>query len=152
MTFAWNYSNYVSYAEQTQFTPFAMAFPSDDGVPELEMAGPYGLCVFDNKDQARIDAAKAFVDFVCNDQTAGVEAVKGTTFFPVHADWGDIYANDENADVRAPFALMSDYLGRYYTLTPGWVNQRTLWWQNLLQPIMAPARRAEHGRQLCGAG
>lgn len=31
---------------------------------------------------------------------------------------------------------MSDYLGRYYTLTPGWVNQRTLWWQNLLQPIM----------------
>ena len=136
MTFAWNYSNYVSYAEQTQFTPFAMAFPSDDGVPELEMAGPYGLCVFDNKDQARIDAAKAFVDFVCNDQTAGVEAVKGTTFFPVHADWGDIYANDENADVRAPFALMSDYLGRYYTLTPGWVNQRTLWWQNLLQPIM----------------
>ena len=136
MTFAWNYSNYVSYAEQTQFTPFAMAFPSDDGVPELEMAGPYGLCVFDNKDQYRIDAAKAFVDFVCNDQTAGVEAVKGTTFFPVHADWGDIYANDENADVRAPFALMSDYLGRYYTLTPGWVNQRTLWWQNLLQPIM----------------
>ena len=136
MTFCWNYSNYSQYAAQTQFTPFAMAFPSDDGVPELEMAGPYGLCVFDNKDQARIDAAKAFVDFVCNDQTAGVEAVKGTTFFPVHADWGDIYANDENADVRAPFALMSDYLGRYYTLTPGWVNQRTLWWQNLLQPIM----------------
>lgn len=130
-----------------------MAFPSDDGVPELEMAGPYGLCVFDNKDQARIDAAKAFVDFVCNDQTAGVEAVKGTTFFPVHADWGDIYANDENADVRAPFALMSDYLGRYYTLTPGWVNPAYS-----VVAEFAPAhyghrrRRAEHGRQLCGAG
>ena len=136
MTFCWNYSNYSQYAAQTQFTPFAMAFPSDDGVPELEMAGPYGLCVFDTGDQARIDAAKAFVDFVCNDATYGVEAVKTTTFFPVHADWGDIYADAEDADIRAPFAQMSDYLGRYYTLTPGWVNQRTLWWQNLLQPIM----------------
>ena len=62
--------------------------------------------------------------------------MKTTTFFPVHADWGDIYADAEDADIRAPFAQMSDYLGRYYTLTPGWVNQRTLWWQNLLQPIM----------------
>ena len=55
MTFCWNYSNYSQYAAQTQFTPFAMAFPSDDGVPELEMAGPYGLCVFNNDDQAKID-------------------------------------------------------------------------------------------------
>ncbi len=135
MTFCWNYSNYTQYADQTQFTPFAMAFPSDDGVPELEMAGPYGLCVFNNNDQARIDAAKAFVKFVCDDQTAGVEAVKTTGFFPAHADWGDIYADDENSDIRAPFALMSDYLGRYYSLTPGWVAQRALWWP-MLQSIM----------------
>ena len=99
------------------------------------MAGPYGLCVFNNNDQARIDAAKAFVKFVCDDQTAGVEAVKTTGFFPAHADWGDIYADDENSDIRAPFALMSDYLGRYYSLTPGWVAQRALWWP-MLQSIM----------------
>ena len=47
VTFCWNYSNYTQYAEQTQFTPFAMAFPSDDSQPELEMAGPYGFGVFD---------------------------------------------------------------------------------------------------------
>ena len=35
VTFCWNYSNYTQYAEQTQFTPFAMAFPSDDSQPEL---------------------------------------------------------------------------------------------------------------------
>ena len=87
MTFCWNYSNYSQYAAQTQFTPFAMAFPSDDGVPELEMAGPYGLCVFNNDDQAKIDAAKEFVKFVCDDQT-GVEAVKTTGFFPAHEGWG----------------------------------------------------------------
>ena len=132
MTFCWNYSNYSQYAAQTQFTPFAMAFPSDDGVPELEMAGPYGLCVFDNGDQAKIDAAKEFVKFVCDDQTAGVEAVKTTGFFPAHESWGDIYEGDET---RAPFSLMSEYLGRYYSLTPGWVAQRALWWP-MLQAIM----------------
>ena len=132
MTFCWNYSNYSQYASQTQFTPFAMAFPSDDGVPELEMAGPYGLCVFDNDDQAKIDAAKEFVKFVCDDQTAGVEAVKTTGFFPAHEGWGDIYEGDET---RAPFALMSEYLGRYYSLTPGWVAQRALWWP-MLQAVM----------------
>ena len=132
MTFCWNYSNYSQYASQTQFTPFAMAFPSDDGVPELEMAGPYGLCVFNNDDQAKIDAAKEFVKFVCDDQTAGVEAVKTTGFFPAHEGWGDIYEGDET---RAPFSLMSEYLGRYYSLTPGWVAQRALWWP-MLQAIM----------------
>ena len=132
MTFCWNYSNYSQYAAQTQFTPFAMAFPSDDGVPELEMAGPYGLCVFNNGDQAKIDAAKEFVKFVCDDQTAGVEAVKTTGFFPAHEGWGDIYEGDET---RAPFSLMSEYLGRYYSLTPGWVAQRALWWP-MLQAIM----------------
>ena len=132
MTFCWNYSNYSQYAAQTQFTPFAMAFPSDDGVPELEMAGPYGLCVFDNDAQAKIDAAKEFVKFVCDDQTAGVEAVKTTGFFPAHEGWGDIYEGDET---RAPFSLMSEYLGRYYSLTPGWVAQRALWWP-MLQAIM----------------
>ena len=133
VTFCWNYSNYTQYAEQTQFTPFAMAFPSDDGVPELEMAGPYGFGVFDNGDQAKIDAAKKFVQFVCDDKTAGVEAVKTTGFFPVHSDWGDVYANDADAEVRAPFALMSNYLGRYYSLTGGWTEQRALWWPMLAE-------------------
>ena len=129
----WNYSNYIQYAEQTQFTPFAMAFPSDDGKPELEMAGPYGFGVFNNKDEAKIEAAKKFVQFVCDDQTTGIEAVKTTGFFPVHADWGDVYAGDADAETRAPFALMSDYLGRYYNLTGGWTEQRGYWWPMLAE-------------------
>lgn len=133
VTFCWNYSNYTQYAEQTQFTPFAMAFPSDDGVPELEMAGPYGFGIFDNGDEAKIEAAKKFIQFICDDQTAGVEAVKTTGFFPVHSSWGDVYADAEDADLRAPFALMSDYLGRYYNLTGGWTEQRALWWPMLAE-------------------
>ena len=131
VSFCWNYSNYTQYAEQTQFTPYVMAFPSDDGKPEQEMAGPYGFGIFNNKDEAKIEAAKKFVDFVCNDQTIGVEAVKTTGFFPVHSEWGDVYADAEDADLRAPFALMSNYTGRYYTLTDGWTEQRALWWPML---------------------
>ena len=108
VSFCWNYANYTQYAAQTQFTPFAMAFPSDDGKPELEMAGPYGFGVFNNKDEAKIEAAKKFVQFVCDDQTVGVEAVKATGFFPVHSDWGDVYTGDADAETRAPFALMSE--------------------------------------------
>ena len=133
VSFCWNYSNYTQYAEQTQFTPIAMAFPSDDGKPELEMAGPYGFGVFNNKDEAKIEAAKKFVQFVCDDQTTGIEAVKTTGFFPVHADWGDVYAGDADAETRAPFALMSDYLGRYYNLTGGWTEQRGYWWPMLAE-------------------
>lgn len=142
VTFCWNYSNYTQYAEQTQFTPFAMAFPSDDGEPELEMAGPYGFGVFNNGDEAKIEAAKKFIDFVCNDQATGVEAVKTTGFFPVHSEWGDVYADAEDADLRAPFALMSNYLGRYYNLTGGWTEQRALWWP-MLQAIMTTGADAQ---------
>lgn len=133
VSFCWNYANYTQYAAQTQFTPFAMAFPSDDGRPELEMAGPYGFGVFNNKDEAKIEAAKKFVQFVCDDQTVGVEAVKATGFFPVHSDWGDVYTGDADAETRAPFALMSDYLGRYYNLTGGWTEQRGYWWPMLTE-------------------
>ena len=133
VSFCWNYANYTQYAAQTQFTPFAMAFPSDDGKPELEMAGPYGFGVFNNKDEAKIEAAKKFVQFVCDDQTVGVEAVKATGFFPVLSDWGDVYTGDADAETRAPFALMSDYLGRYYNLTGGWTEQRGYWWPMLAE-------------------
>lgn len=133
VSFCWNYANYLNYSTQAQFTPYAMAFPSDDGEPELEMAGPYGFGVFDKGDDAKIAAAKTFIQFICDNEngTAGTEAVKYTGFYPVHANWGDIYAGDEDADFRAPFALMSDYLGRYYQLTGGWTEQRALWWPML---------------------
>jgi multiple sugar transport system substrate-binding protein len=134
VSFCWNYSNYTSYAEQTQFTPYVVAFPSDDGVPELEMAGPYGFGIFDNGDEAKIAAAKEFIKFVCDDETQGAESVRLTGFFPVHESMGDIYADGENAELRAPYALMSEYIGRYYQLTGGWTEQRTNWW-NMLQQI-----------------
>ena len=97
----------------------------------LMNVGPTSRGYFD----ARAEAAKTFVKFVCDDPETGVLAAQTTGFFPVHADWGDIYADAEDADIRAPFSLMGNYVGRYYNLTGGWTEQRALWWP-LLTDIM----------------
>ena len=66
MSFCWNASNWATYASQAGFTPFAMTFPTDDGQPELD-GGIWGFGIVDKGDQAKIDAAETFIDFVCND-------------------------------------------------------------------------------------
>ena len=86
VSFCWNFSNYSQYADQTQFTPFAMAFPSDDGTPELEMAGPYGFGIFDNKDQAKIDAAKKFIDFMCSAEGQNLYAENNSFRVPTNTE------------------------------------------------------------------
>ena len=114
----------------TEGYPIELSFPTDGTGYEV---GAMALIKGGPADEQ--ENAKKFIDFVCNDATAGVEAVKTSSFFPVHSDWGDVYADAEDADLRAPFALMSNYLGRYYTLTGGWTEQRALWWP-MLQAVM----------------
>ena len=66
--FCWNasaaVSNKASLAEDVKVFP--MAFPSDDGVPELQ-GGIWGFGLFDNGDEAKVAAAKTFVKWVCDD-------------------------------------------------------------------------------------
>ena len=45
----------------------ALPFPSEDGTPALEYL-VNGFCVFDNGDEARAEASKKFIDFICNDE------------------------------------------------------------------------------------
>ena len=65
--FCWNasaaVSNKASLAEDVKVFP--MAFPSDDGVPELQ-GGIWGFGLFDNGDEAKVAAAKTFVKWVCD--------------------------------------------------------------------------------------
>ena len=67
----------------------AMNFPSDDGKAEL-CGGIWGFGIFDNGDEARIEAAKEFICFVCDDEKQGPESVKATGFFPVRASFGNV--------------------------------------------------------------
>ena len=134
MSFCWNASaaasNKATIAEGIE--PLPMAFPSDDGVPEL-CGGIWGFGIFDNGDAARAEAAKKFIQFVCDDAEQGPKSVYATGFFPVRASFGDIYVGTEKA-ANGEFAVFMPYLGDYYNVTSGWATQRTEWW-NLLQRI-----------------
>lgn len=133
MSFCWNASNESNYAEQVDFTAYAMTFPSDDGVPELD-GGIYGFGIFDNGDEAKIEAAKTFIEFVCDDETQGPESVVASGFFPVRSSFGNVYEGSDQEERMTVFNSMVPYLGDYYNVTPGWAEQRTAWW-NMLQNI-----------------
>jgi len=134
MSFCWNasaaVSNKASMAEGIE--PFPMAFPSDDGVPEL-CGGIWGFGIFDNGNEAKAAAAKEFIRFVCDDVEQGPQSVYATGFFPVRSSFGDIYTGTEKAE-NADYAIFMPYLGDYYNVIGGWAVQRTEWW-NMLQRV-----------------
>lgn len=98
-------------------SPLRRLFPSDDGIPEL-CGGIWGFGVFNNGDDAKIAAAKTFIDFVSNDKTQGPASVYATGFFPVRASFGDVYAGTEKA-ANSEFLTFMPYLGDYYNVTGG---------------------------------
>ena len=134
--FCWNasaaVSNKASLAEDVKVFP--MAFPSDDGVPELQ-GGIWGFGLFDNGNEAKVAAAKTFVKWVCDDPAQAAKSVYASGFFPTRASLGDIYAGTDKAE-NGEYAIFMPYLGDYYQVTPNWAAQRTEWW-NLLQRIFA---------------
>lgn len=137
MSFCWNAAQPVTQKETINgaFTPMAVAFPSEDGTPEL-CGGIWGFGIFDNGDADKVAASKAFIEFVCDDPVQGPASVAVTGFFPVRASYGNIYAGTEDEARMAEFAPFAQWLGDYYNVTPGWAEQRTEWW-NLLQRIFA---------------
>ncbi len=134
MSFCWNASNAANYASSVTFTPYAMAFPSDDGVPEL-CGGIWGFGIFNNGDDAKIAAAKDFIRFICDDEAQGPASVFATGFFPVRASFGDIYTGTEK-EGYTEFLKFMPFLGDYYNVIGNWAAQRTAWW-NLLQQVFA---------------
>lgn len=135
MTFCWNASNRANYASEIDFTPYAVAFPSEDGVPELAGGLP-GFCVFDHQDEAREQAAKLFISYLCDDSEQSAESIRMSGFFPVKASSGDVYQGTENEAVMQEFSSLMQYLGDYYNVAPGWAEQRTAWW-TMLQNVFA---------------
>jgi multiple sugar transport system substrate-binding protein len=125
-------SNKASLADDVKVFP--MAFPSDDGVPELQ-GGIWGFGLFDNGDEARVAAAKTFVKYVCDDPEQAANSVYASGFFPTRASLGDVYAGTDKAE-NGDYAIFMPYLGDYYQVTPNWAAQRTEWW-NLLQRVFA---------------
>lgn len=107
-----------------------MAFPTDSGDPKL-CGGIWGFGIFDNGDEAKAEAAKTFIDFIAADPAQVGESVLASTYFPVRASVGDLYADNE---IMSEYSKFMAYLGDYYQITPGWATARTEWW-NMLQRV-----------------
>lgn len=129
MTLAFGTSNEVTYASD-DYTQIAVPFPSDDGIPSLEYL-VNGFAVFNNKSDARAEAAKKFVQFISDDPIWGPKSVLKTNAFPVRTSFGDLYPGDEH---KAMLASWSQYYGPYYNTRSGFAAMRPLWF-NMLQQV-----------------
>lgn len=130
MAFCWNVSQEKNNLDKIGFDVLPMAFPSN-GDPKL-CGGIWGFGIFNNGDEAKIAAAKTFIDFMANDPTQAVESVKASNYWPVK-DLGNIYEGDE---LMTEYAKFVPYMGDYYQVVGGWAEARTAWW-NMLQQIGA---------------
>ena len=113
-----------------------MSFPSQDGNSKLQ-GGIWGFGIFDNGDQARIDAAKQFIKYMC-DSANTVDAVKAARYFAVRttAEGTDLTGIWADNAIMNEYTKLMPYLGDYYQVTTGWAGARTEWW-NMLQEVGA---------------
>ena len=137
MAFCWNIAQQLTgdktdSGEEIVF----MSFPSPTGVTSLN-GGIWGFGIFNNGDEAKIEAAKKFVKYFCdgNGTEAGILAAK---YFAARTsangkDLSGIWADNS---VMNEYNVLMQYLGDYYQVTTGWANARTAWW-NMLQAVGA---------------
>lgn len=129
MAFCWNVSQEKNNADLIGFDVLPMAFPTDAEAPQL-CGGIWGFGIFNNGDDAKIAAAKTFIDYMANDEAMGVESVQASSYWPVK-DLGNIYEGDE---LMTEYSVFTQYMGDYYQVVGGWAEARTAWW-NMLQQI-----------------
>ena len=129
-------------------TIVCMAFPSDDGVPEL-CGGIWGFGIFDNGNADKIEAAKTFIKFMA-DSEATAYAVQASTYFAVRdsADGFDLTKIYDGNDIMSEYTKLMPFLGDYYQVVPGWAEARTAWW-NMLQQVGAGADVTEAAAEFC---
>ena len=124
----WNVTLENNNADALTFDAFPMAFPSDT-TPVLA-GGFYCLGVFDNKDDARAEAAKLFVEWMTGSDDVYAEAVLAAGQWPTR-DLPGLYDGNEQ---MTEYGLMAPMMGDYYQITAGWAEARTELW-NMLQRI-----------------
>lgn len=140
MAFCWNASLELTQTlnnPNLNFEIMPMTFPTDSGEPKLQ-GGIWGFGIFDNGDEAKIEAAKTFIKFITEDETEYSKAVIAAAQFPARSG-SAIYANDEFMN---EYSMFMRYMGDYYQVTPNWANARTAWW-NMLQSVGSGSDVAE---------
>ena len=108
------------------FEDVLLPIPSPEGELGLEfLIG--GYCVFDNQDDAKIEASKRFINFACNDEEWQVKNIKATGTFSVRDSVKDLYDDEEMKAAEA----FGKYLAPYYNTVPGFAEMRTFWFPSL---------------------
>ena len=129
MAFCWNISQEVNNADALGFDVLPMAFPSDS-TPSLQ-GGIWGFGVFNNGNEAKIEAAKTFIKFMTESDEQYFKAVAASSFAPCR----DL-ANSADLNPLLPeYTLVAPMMGDYYQITTNWTQARTEWW-NMLQRVM----------------
>ena len=130
MAFCWNISQEVNNADALTFDVLPMAFPSDS-TPSLQ-GGIWGFGVFNNGDEAKIEAAKTFIKFMTETDEQYFKAVAASTFAPCR----DLPNTADLNPLLPEYMLVAPMMGDYYQITKGWTDARTEWW-NMLQRVDA---------------
>lgn len=128
-------------SEAKKTTPFEEVFipyptPTAADKPAFE-AFIGGIGVFDNKDAAKVDAAKKLADFIANDSDTFKETLKQTGSFSVRTSVTGLYDDAESKYCES----MIKYLGTYYNQVPGFAEMRTYFFpmmQNVLLGTQTP--------------
>ena len=94
MAFCWNVAQENNNKDNIAFDVLPMAFPTESGDPQL-CGGIWGFGIFDNGDEAKIEASKTFIDFMANDEAQVAESVKASSYWPVKDLGTNIYEGDE---------------------------------------------------------
>ena len=108
--------------ESSKVDYLEVPFPSEDGVPELEYL-VNGFCVFNNGDDAKIEASKKFIQFICDNKEWGPKNVVRTGAFPVRTSFGELYDDERMKEIGS----WSQYYTTYYNTINGFAEMRTLW-------------------------
>ena len=128
MAFCWNISQEVNNADALTFDVLPMAFPSDS-TPSLQ-GGIWGFGVFNNGDEAKIEAAKTFIKFMTETDEQYFKAVAASTFAPCR----DLPNTADLNPLLPEYMLVAPMMGDYYQITTNWTQARTEWW-NMLQRV-----------------
>lgn len=116
--------------EKGALDPVFVPFPNNSGQAKFEFLLA-GAAIFDNKDEARANAAKKFVDFIVNDEVWGKRALKATKNFSPVGETG-LYGDDQEIKYLEG---LSQFFGPYYNTIDGYAQMRPLWF-NMVQSVL----------------
>jgi multiple sugar transport system substrate-binding protein len=112
-----------------------VAWPTPDGTnPKFE---PFigGMAVFNNGDEAKVEASKKLIDFIANDADWSTKNIVATGGFSVRNSVTGLYDDTEMQYVES----MRKHIGDAPTRAKGFIELRTVWFPELQRVLMGQA-------------